>query len=243
MIETRIKTRRALLFLCGWLALVLPIVAAPTFNQSLGGGRHGYASRNTKLSPSINYRVRVHLLVLGADGDQERAIQAALSAAQVKVKFHERKDKTKPSWLVVDFDRRSNLTQLINVLQSATPPRPGVDPPAYELTLYASLDKDSSTKAIAKLANLSGVDSAKSAVDEASGELHIRLTGNGTVTLDDVTSCLRESGVTATFSKKDLHKSKAPGQTNKIIAWLSSWFHSNKAPVEEKTSEQINPAN
>ena len=179
---------------CSLLASAL--VAAPTLTNNDTKRTTGATPQAAKSDPN-NQKITFKLT--GVHNGQIDAINKALADHKLKAKVHEGKGKGKPMHLTAEVDHGADLSPWIKAIDTTA--AKGKPAPTLTLVIYAPINKESGTQALAHLDKLKGVDAKRSTVDVKMGELHVRLTGKDRVTPDDISGAVHEAGIVSHFTK------------------------------------------
>lgn len=181
------------LITCSLLASAL--MAAPTLTKK-------DTKRTTGATPHVKTEAgkqKITFQLTGADKGQIDAINKALADHKLKAKVHEDKGKGKPMHLTAEVDHGADLSPWIKAVDTTA--AKGKPAPTLTLVIYAPINKESGTLALAHLDKLKGVDAKHSSADVKMGELHVRLTGNDHVTTDQISGAVQEAGIVGHFTK------------------------------------------
>ena len=183
--------------------LATAVFAAPAFNRKSTTNR----LTSTRHAKTDSNKQKVTFEITGADKTQVDAINKALTDHGLTAKLHEGKGKGKPLHLSAEVDRGADLSPWIKAVDAAGATPKSQPAPTLQLIIYAPINKESGTQALAQLEKVKGVDIKHSTADVKMGELHVRLTGNDHVTADDISSAVQSAGIVGHFTKSGKGKS------------------------------------
>jgi hypothetical protein len=176
------------------------VVAAPVSSEDSPKRGAFKTRREAKIAANMQ---QVIFEIAGADNSQAAAIEKSLADNKLKARLHADKGeaKSKPMRLIADVERGADLSPWIKAVAAVSPRRAREPSPSLLLVVYAQINKESGTQALAHLDKLKGVDAKHSIADVRMGELRIRLTGNDPVTLSDISGVLQDAGPVGQFIK------------------------------------------
>lgn len=180
---------------CSLLASAL--VAAPTLTKKS-------SKRTTGATPHEKTEAgkqKIAFELAGADNSQIEAINKALADHKLKAKVHEYQGKGRPMHITAEVDRGDDLSPWIKALDGTA--AKGKPAPTLALLVFASINKESGTQALAQLDKVKGVDAKHSTADVKMGELRVRLTGDDHVTTDQISGAVQDAGIVGHFTKMD----------------------------------------
>jgi hypothetical protein len=175
--------------------LATAVVAAPTLSKK-GTKRTTIATPHVKTEAG---KQKVTFEITGADNSQVDAINKALADHNLKAKVHEDKGKGKAMHLTAEVDRGGDLSPWIKAIDTTA--AKGKPAPTLALLVFAPINRESGTQALAHLDKVKGVDAKHSTADVKMGELRVRLTGNDHVTPDEISGAVQEAGIVGHFTK------------------------------------------
>ena len=176
------------------------LFAAPASSENSAKSGAFKTRREAKIAANMQ---QVIFEIAGADNSQAAAIEKSLADNKLKARLHEDKGtaKGKPMRLIADVERGADLSPWIKAVAAVGPKKAGEPAPSLLLVVYAQINKESGTQALAHLDKLKGVDAKHSIADVRMGELRIRLAGNDLVTPDDISGAIQDAGLVGQFIK------------------------------------------
>jgi hypothetical protein len=180
--------------------LLAAVVAAPASSEH--STKSGAFETPREAKHAVNMQ-QVIFEIAGADNSQAAAIEKSLADNKLEARLHQDKGKAKgkPLRLIADVDRGADLSTWIKAVAAVGAKNAGEPAPSLLLVVYAQIDKESGTQALAHLDKLKGVDAKHSTADVRLGELRVRVTGDDPVTPDDVSGALQDAGLVGQFIK------------------------------------------
>ena len=100
------------------------------------------------------------------------------------------------------IDPEADLAEVAKAIKVAKTPHMSQSPPGLAVVLFASMNKDAATSAVAALGSVGGVDAKGSKANARKNEISVRLTGEKEVTLAGIMGALRSAGIDAKSSKE-----------------------------------------
>ena len=176
------------------------VVAAPASRENSAKRDAFKTRREAKIAANMQ---QVILEIAGADNSQAAAIEKSLADNKLKARLQEDKGETKgkPMRLIAEVERGADLSPWIKAVAAVGPKKAGEPAPSLLLVVYAQINKESGTQALAHLDKLKGVDAKHSMADVRMGEIRVRLTGNDLVTPDDISGAIQDAGLVGQFIK------------------------------------------
>ena len=176
------------------------VIAAPTSIEDSTKRGPFKTRREAKIAANMQ---QVIFEIAGADNSQAATIEKSLADNKLKARLHEDKGKAKdkPMRLIAEVERGADLSPWIKAVAAVGPKKAGEPAPSLLLVVYAQINKESGTQALAHLDKLKGVDAKHSIADVRMGELRIRLAGNDLVTPDDISVRIQDAGLVGLFIK------------------------------------------
>lgn len=162
------------------------------------------ANKQRQATTADGNKQKLTFVVAGADATQAAAINKALADSGLEAKVREGKGKDKGKdkgmHLTADVERSADLSPLSKAVSESGGTTKGEAAPKLQLVVYARINKESGTQAIAELEKLKGIDAKHSTADVKKGELHLQLTGEP-VTAEEISSTIQSAGVVGQFTK------------------------------------------
>lgn len=167
--------------------------------------------QNKKENKKDKEQARVTLNVEGVECARcAQVMTDSLEEAQVKPTVAIKPETTGPSRILATCPAECDLGAVAaKVNQADTPHREKV-PPTLSLVLFANLDAESASTAVATCQKIEGVDGKACQVDPSTGEIQLRISGKEKVTLAQIVNALKDAGIqTRTTSTTAISAAKA----------------------------------
>jgi hypothetical protein len=112
-------------------------------------------------------------------------------------------NKSGPARTIAEGDKDVDLGKAADKVNNAATPHKAQAPPAFNIVLFAKLDKDSAKKAEEAVDKVKGVDAKETKADAQKGEITVRIKGSDKVTTTMLLDSLKDAGIEAKLTKDD----------------------------------------